>query len=105
MTHPKLWRTGLLPECPAATVPDLNDDVLHGGGCCFDRGIQEEADDLGASVTVDVVYRDRTGPRGLPSSSTDAPQSLDLPPYNVPSRKVRIWDVERGPYGQETVYS
>ena len=29
----------------------------------------------------------------------------DLPPYNVPSRKVRIWDVERGPYGQETVYS
>ena len=28
----------------------------------------------------------------------------DLPPYNVPSRKVRIWDVERGPYGQETVH-
>ena len=25
----------------------------------------------------------------------------DLPPYNVPSPKVRIWDVERGPYGQE----
>jgi len=31
--------------------------------------------------------------------------TIDLPPYNVPSRKVRIWDVERGPYGQETVYS
>jgi hypothetical protein len=28
----------------------------------------------------------------------------DLPPYNVPSPKVRIWDVERGPYGQETVH-
>ena len=29
---------------------------------------------------------------------------IDLPPYNVPSPKVRIWDVERGPYGQETVH-
>jgi hypothetical protein len=29
----------------------------------------------------------------------------DLPPYNVPSPKVRIWDVERGSYGQETVHS
>ena len=32
------------------------------------------------------------------------PLFLDLPPYNVPSPKVRIWDVERGPYGQETVH-
>ena len=40
--------------------------------------------------------------RPLPANDL---QEGDLPPYNVPSPKVRIWDVERGPYGQETVHS
>ena len=53
----------------------------------------------------------RTGPNTPWRLFTDAIEEVasysagDLPPYNVPSPKVRIWDVERGPYGQETVYS
>ena len=29
---------------------------------------------------------------------------IDLPPWIVPIPKVRIWDLERGPYGQEALH-
>ena len=43
-------------------------------------------------------------PRKYADELRDTLYEADLPPYNVPSPKVRIWDAERGPYGQETVY-
>jgi hypothetical protein len=36
--------------------------------------------------------------------SIDTPGD-DLPPWIVPSPRVRIWDMERGPYGQEAIFS
>ena len=41
----------------------------------------------------------------LPGEITPTVLHTDVPPYNVPSPTVRIWDVERGPYGEETVHS